>query len=265
MVARIFASCLLGALLLAAASPARAVDELHLPWDNCITDGGAQNKVFACDANTGTEVLVASYRLDSGLQGVTGMDAVISIATLGNPVPDWWQFFNRGSCRQPSLSMSFSGAPGSNCVDLWSGFALGGVTGYRTYTTPIPTPAPLFARITASFGVAEAHVFDVPAGAEVFAFRLAIDHARTMGSPSCAGCSPAICLAWAEANLTRGVGVGDRRILGSRTPDNGSNVTWQTGAVATTRSDCCNYAYVYCQSVTPAQNRTWGTIKSLYR
>ena len=45
------AACALLALGLAPAAPAG--DELYLRWDNCLGDGGAYNKTFACDTNSG--------------------------------------------------------------------------------------------------------------------------------------------------------------------------------------------------------------------
>jgi hypothetical protein len=47
-------------IALGVSSPASA-GALNLRWNECWGDGGVQNRVFACDRNTGSEVLVASF------------------------------------------------------------------------------------------------------------------------------------------------------------------------------------------------------------
>jgi hypothetical protein len=110
----------------------------------------------------------------------------------------------------------------------------------------------------------------VPAGQEHFALLIRIDHARTTGSPTCAGCAEPVCIGWGSTQVTVVPGTGSNfNIIGSGTPNNGSNVTWQPGGAATTIGSCppnrnCE-TYVLCQSVTPTRVPTWGSIKTLYR
>ena len=113
--------------------------------------------------------------------------------------------------------------------------------------------------------------FTAQAGQEVFAFQLRINHARTTGLGACSGCSEPICISWSWGGILRPQDSGfGASIMGSDTPNNGSNVTWQTGAVASTQGTCrlppahCG-TFVLCESVTPSRTPTWGTIKSLYR
>jgi hypothetical protein len=256
-----FASSLL--LLFATVSRAHAGDELYLRWDNCIGDGGVYNRTFACDTNLGAETLVGSFRLDQDLAEMTSIQAYLAISTL-DPInlPSWWTF-GTGQCRLANaLSARFNPPPAStNCLDGWAGRAVGGVS----WTLQYPYNE---ARIGIVAAMPAPASFAALAGQEVYAFTVSISHARTVGLGSCAGCSAPACIAFGHAGLS-GPSFTHPWIVGSATPKNGSNVTWQSGAVATTSGTCQPYgnctSHVICQSETPARGHTWGAIKSLYR
>ena len=76
--------------VLAAASPVSA-SQVKFRWDQCFGDGGVQNKTFACTANTGTDVVVASFVPDVPLLGVGGIESRVDIAFGGAAVPAWWR------------------------------------------------------------------------------------------------------------------------------------------------------------------------------
>jgi hypothetical protein len=250
-------------LALGPISAAHAGNEIYLRWDNCLTDGGTYNRVFACDTNSGTEVLVGSFRLDEAVAQASGLSAIIHLASPGYPtLPAWWSLRPAG-CRPGSLTASFTPpATSTACVDRWQGMGIGGVS-YEDGGN--------VGRILVLAAVPAGSEFAIPAGQEIFAFQLRINHARTVGAGSCAGCSAPVCIGWGEARITpSATGV---CIMGVDTPDNGSNVTWQPGGVATTNGachpiqGCCGplITNVSCFSATPALDRTWGSIKTLYR
>lgn len=264
-------TCLGAALLLAVAAPAAfAANELYIRWDNCYGDGGVYNKAFACDVNTGVDYLVASYRLDQALDSVTGLEAGVSVASVSTTLPSWWEYKNAGSCRATSLSLVVSPpATASNCLDPWGGNAAGGIGQYQTNSSPIP-PGTNSALIRLVVAVPPQDTFSVPANREVFAFRLGISHTRTVGSPSCAGCDVPVCLGFSYGKLTRPVGAGDVFLSGVNTPANGSRATWQPGGAASSIGGGCAIGHVCtgwvtCEAATPVPDRTWGSIKSLYR
>ena len=252
-------------LALALVSDARAADELYLRWDNCIGDGGAYNKVFACDTNSGAEVLVGSFRLDSTTDRITGAQIVMDLASVGPQYPSWWGM-GGVNCRPLSSLQGIFARPSTStiCADPWLGLAVGGAS-----FAPLGGNS---ARIQVTVGMPQGFESTAQAGQEVFAFQLRINHARTTGLGACSGCSEPFCISWSWGGIMRNpVAVPSRvQILGSDTPNNGSNVTWQTGAVASTQGTChlppahCA-TFVLCESVTPNRTPTWGTIKSLYR
>ncbi len=243
---------------------AHAGDELYLRWDNCFGDGGVHNKVFACDTNAGIETLVGSFRLAATTDSVVSADIAVDLAPMGATLPSWWTLRTAAplGCRPASLGAVFSPpATSTTCLDPWT--PAGGVGGASQ-----DTPTANYARIRAVVGVPMPGAFTVAAGQEIFAFQLHINHARTVGSPTCSGCSDPMCIAWVRGDVVYKSTFVNLAIYGGDTPANGSNVTWQTGAVATTvhtTGDYFNDYYVECQSVTPARRSTWGSIKSLYR
>jgi hypothetical protein len=250
-------------LLLVAVSAAHAGDELYLRWGNCIGDGGVYNRTFACDTNLGVETLVGSFRLDQDLADMTSIQAYLAIATF-DPInlPSWWTF-GTGQCRPAyALTAGFNPpATSTNCLNGWAGLASGGVSwGLQ--------PPFNEARIGIIAALPAPASFAALAGQEVYAFTVFISHARTVGLGSCAGCGAPACIAFGHAGLSS-PSFNHPWILGSATPNNGSNVTWQSGAVATTSGTCQPYGNcttgVICQSETPARGHTWGSIKSLYR
>ena len=60
------ASCVAAVLVPLLVAPAFA--GVNLRWDQCFSDGGVQNKTFACNTNVGVERLVMSLVLDSDMR-----------------------------------------------------------------------------------------------------------------------------------------------------------------------------------------------------
>ena len=256
-----FGSSLL--LLLLTVSTAHAGDELYLRWDNCIGDGGVYNRTFACDTNLGVETLVGSFRLDQTFERMSYIQGYLEIASIDLNPPRWWLFpyFSNDPVCRPFSALTASSVPpasSTSCFDGWAGHAIASAAPRSQGSARISVIAALPAPST----------FTAPAGQEIYAFTVSISHARTVGLGSCPGCTTPVCIAFGHAGLG-GPDTIHPWIVGSATPNNGSNVTWQTGAVATTTGTCgpngpCG-TDVICQSETPARGHTWGAIKSLYR
>lgn len=270
MFSRPLAVLALGAALLVPAANASA-SELSLSWDRCFSDGNVHNKTFACNTNEGVEHLVGSYRLDEALPQVVGAEFFLDIVAQGGvTLPNYWQHHNTGTCRMSSLLVRPE--PSSalvHCLDLWNGRAAGGLAAYRTWTSINPPPSPDRARAFLVFGVPEADQYTAPAGEDVFLFDLQINHARTIGSPVCAGCDVPMCLTFTSLNLTRAAGMTNLRLPNGNTQGWKATVVWQGAQGAATTVTCnrfgiCEFGSI-CAIPTPVQNRTWGTLKSLYR
>ena len=111
------------------AGPATGEEGLNLSWDDCGSHG-ASNKAFACDTNTGEDVLVLSFKLSDDLVGFLGSQGYVDVR--GYPsLPDWWRFSEPppGSfqgCRGLVLSMdTMAGAcPTSFPNDVGGGYGI---------------------------------------------------------------------------------------------------------------------------------------------
>lgn len=230
----------------------------HVRWSACAADGGARVESFDCSTNAGTHEAVFTLVADEPIADITGVRALLlsedfcpcwavcsrtGSTTLFNVTP-WWQL-GPGQCRAGALSASIdftesSWTESGNCPDLWMGAG-------APYLYNLPT-------LSVSAGVqvvmdAEIHTdpgqhYAVEPGVEYHVLRFTLRNSRTTGAGSCLGCcgSMSFCpflYIWRGANRTE-VTI-DR-------PNEG--LGWRTNGT-------------YC--TTPAPNRTWGTVKQLYR
>jgi len=241
-------------LVLSFTPQARAAG-LFLRWNKCYGDGGAPNRTFACDINSGFELLAGGFALGTDLAQVSGNEVVIDLASSGSALPAWWQLKNAGTCRQPAMNMNFVYDPAQIvCVDWAQGSSAGGLGAYG-----IGARGPNTARIVAAIAVAPSQLQDLSGGEEYFAFNILISHTKTVGSGACAGCTTPVCLVLASINVTTPVLANNRKLSG---PGNGVDsdfVTWQGGAGVVVGGA------IGCPAATPTVRGTWGSVKSLYR
>ncbi|MBI5709541.1 MAG: hypothetical protein HZC42_04440 [Candidatus Eisenbacteria bacterium] len=222
----------LGALVPARAAGAQGI---NLAWDSC-GPSGVTNRDFACNANTGAENLVVSYTPPQLLLGpVDIISARIYIYAVDDTVvPSWW-LLQSGGCRSGAVSMT---------TDAGSDAAYCQQPPAPVDSSKVVYIAPDYYPNRSLLGAYE--VFHSPGasllpGTEYFGFRFAIDHAKTIGSDSCAGCSRRASLLLDEVNLV----VDQVQSVDVRTPLRQNVITWQYGLV-------------------PVRAKTWGQIKGLY-
>ncbi len=246
---------LLSGILLALTTSVALAGTLNVNYGGgCWSDGTPlAAKTFACNTNTGSFQFTASFIPTVAKTDWLGMTAIFDGHTLsGVDLPAWWQLSNTGSCRQASLSTSadFTGSPQVGCVDPFLGLAAGGIAAYQTTLFPAPypinVPAPNRFRLKVGYGIVVN--ITVPGdGTEYYAFRGTINYTKTVGTNSCAGCSTPLTMVLEEIGST-GETSGVERIT---MPAGNNCLTWQTGGPG-----CLE---------TPANNTTWGQVKSLDR
>jgi hypothetical protein len=182
---------LLAACLLALAAPASAEPGVSLAWgEQCWTDNPVDSRTFACDTNAGVEYATGSFELGEALPGFWWVEIIVDVCSGSNELPDWWQLWNAGSCRATSLS-AISGAASANCVSPWQGEVAGGIGAYQTLHYPPPVgdvPLPNAGRIKFGFVMMPEARPTLSRSVEYLAFRLAINHQKTVGDDACAGC-----------------------------------------------------------------------------
>ncbi len=229
------------ALLAVSASLASAAG-VNLAWNDC---GGPSVKTFACNSNSGNNFLFGSFVAPAGVSAMTANEIVIDLQSATSTVPAWWDFKNTGSCRTTALSISFDGttSAGGSCADYWNGQGAGGIGAYRTDLGANRR------RIVAVGAVPQAAAGPIDADTEYFSFRLGISNVKTAGTGACTGCSEPICLVLNTIKITQPVGVGDFSLSNAAVSNYAS---WQSQIPG-------------CPGTVPTQNRTWGSVKALYR
>ncbi len=178
--------------VLTAGSPVHATG-IALRWGSC---EGTANRNFACDASSGSEVLVGSFSPPSGIDELSGIQVYMRITSADGNVPSWWQMFNRGSCRQSSLSTSFDLRDETQCDDPWQGQAIGALARYK-----VDGSSGVDLWLVAAVPIAMIH--DVSPGRSYAAFKLVINHQRSSGAGACAGCSTPMCIKFEAIRLVQ--------------------------------------------------------------
>jgi hypothetical protein len=226
---------------------------MNLYWNDCSAGSVSTNKNFACNTNSGSQTLVASFDPPAGITRLVGSQATIAIGTASTPLASWWQLGPVG-CRAGSMSLSFD-FPAPQCADYWAGAANG------SFAFTLETGNPERARIDVSMGVSETAAGPVEPGTEYYLFKLILDRAGTVGAGSCGGCVDPACIVLVDVQLLQPAGTPGGNPMISN-PLTSNFVTWQGGAIG--GAGClCMADQSQCRDA--VQDRTWGAIKSLYR
>jgi hypothetical protein len=225
------------------ASLAMAQGGLSITYSNCNLASNT-DRTYPCTTDPPQTPVIAAFHLDAALTDFVGVDALVGLATPeGSPVPDWWKS-GSGECREGLIA-----AAGitllSGCTNPYAGTAGqgGGVSPNFVYDAQ-----PNHRRFTIAWARAEGG--NVNATTRYAGARLNIEGT---GADVCAGCAQPACLV---LQLVRVYGQGGTIIpLTDAGAGDNKSVTWNGGVVGGSG----------CPGETPARNRTWGQVKSLYR
>lgn len=240
---------------LLAMTAATASAQLHLSWDDC--NAGVLARTFACNTNSSPiapglngNFLVGSF-VSPGLVQLLGEDAFVKVESGVPTLPQWWSFtdFNAvyPACRaNTSLATTFGDGIGNGtCLDYFGSLTASGGTDFISHTRDLAEGSTYglgtnmgMIRMLGAVNVSNATA--VAAGEEHFAFTLRIRNDRTVGTPSCSGCTDGVTLTFDHLLLAQPAGVGD--------------------PVLTSSAHCD-----FNGGVTPTATKSWGAIKALYR
>lgn len=239
------AVALVSMLVAGTPSPTHAQAGMNLSWTDCGTFGVLQ-KNFACNTNAGSNMLVASVIAPAPLEHVNGMQASIEIQTNQAALSPWWHL-ESGGCRDGALVPNFNFTTGYiNCMDLWGGQAASKFSVFPGYGG-----APNRTRILVVCSVPEE--IAILDDSEYYAFSLALDRSKSVGSGACAGCTDGACIVLSYIKLTRLEIHGDVYVV---SPITRHYVQWQSGG---------NIGGNCPPMHTPVRASTWGSVKSMYR
>lgn len=248
--------CAPAILALLPALPAQA-GAVNLRWSACWGDGGTVNRQFACDTNSGSDLLVGSFSVPAPVTGVLTTVARVNLAFAGTSVPDWWQFRGTGACRSSGIGLSATPPAGATACADWADGGRDAVLVYRTGVFSANT-----AQLEVTSPVVPGAAFDLAPGHEYFAFTVILNHQKTVGAGPCAGCPLGACMGFMRVTLTRVSPAPDYLLSPSSSLD--QVVTWQGGA-GIAIPDFLGAGFTYCPGATPTRSSTWGAVKSLYR
>ena len=268
-----FAAVLAFVLAILPALALAQTTRLRLSWDHCAAEGYVADRSFACNTNTGEDVLVASAVLGDEVphESIAAFEAYIDIRATSQNLPDWWKA-SSGMCRANALLLQGANLVASPLCTPW----------YLADGNNTQEPLTVFQLQNGSDGVNASQIYfaaavpagfeiDFPYGSQEFVFaRVRVLRSKTTGPGSCSGCQIPVCIGLGVVALQR-LGQPNYAILGTTA----STVTWQ-GAYASSYQPVAPYTdgghyHPYhgnlgCASgPVPAQGRTWGMIKTFYR
>jgi hypothetical protein len=233
---------------------------INVAWNDCPAAGGIENVLFNCNVNTGNNALVVSFVPPIDLSDITGIQANVSIINEPTfsicdpippggpscypPLPSFWDM-QTGGCRGSSISTTpfFQVSPfdAGICQDMWQGQAVSGSV-YQ-----VNVGGSNWNRLQVVAAVPAGTPVSALASAESYAFRVQINHLKSTGTGTCEGCCTPVTLVCDYLQLQYNAGA-DQVTLTQ--PESRNWATWNTGNTA---------------CLTPTHNRTWGSVKALYR
>jgi hypothetical protein len=219
---------------------------VNLSWDDCsASTAGGLNKTSTCLSNSeGQKNCNGSYVLPADADALAGNDIVMDIITNSGSLPCWWNF--TVAPRTAGFGMNF-GTPCAQAFDYWGsvGTPAGGPGAFLMPTNAVPR-----VRIKAVVAIDANVAAPVPASTgEIYSYTFNLKHGATVGA--CTGCLTSACFV---LNLIRVTQVGFP-YFELTTASSRNFVLWQGGAVAPPG----------CPLAVPTQNKTWGSVKALYR
>lgn len=244
---------ILAGLSVASAGPsaAGATPGINLAWDECGA-AGTVDRAFACDVNTGGNVMIASFVAPAGINLFLGVEVVIDIKSSTDPLPDWWRMRNQtgqtGQCRNGAVVVSADFLANTVCTDPFGGQGAGGIGTYRV-GGPAPDADLSRVRLTMAFALAAGNEIPLTEGVEYYGAKVNILNSKTVGTGFCAGCDVPMSITLNGVNVAQPAGSPGGDVFVTD-PSINRSITWQGGAGAPPVSTSAT---------------TWGQVKSLYR
>ena len=251
---------LLTACLCVAAAPLAHAAGINLTWSTgtvgCWPEKLGSLATWSCDNETdGPWSFVASFKMDAAKTDFTGISVIIGGQAADPYLPNWWQVFNTGACRQNDLTLSadFTSALNLKCKDPFAGAAT--ITSVQFQTAAFPPPPPLNVPLPSRFRLKVLIQLPTPkslaAATEWYALRGTVDAGHTtVAQPLCSGCASTVYLGLVEIGV-----VGSSSSYKITQPLNSPCIGWQSWG-----DD-----FLCRNAATPVRNPTWGLVRTLYR
>ena len=239
------------ALLVSCAPAASAQGGLNLFVDHCGADGGLTRALFDCNSNAGNSVFIASIVIPADMPQFAATSAIFDVMIAAGTLPPWWQV-GTGQCRANAVVASYDPTtfpPSDNCPSIW-----GEIVPLQVQRIEVGIYGPGSFRLNSGAAVPVGSERSLVAdGTDRVVCRVIVQHAKTTGASACEGCRVGACILLNQMKLQQPAGVGDYTV----TYPNWNFIVGHNadGYLSSNGPDC----------TTPALNRTWGAIKSMYR
>jgi hypothetical protein len=217
------------------------------------TDCGtpSQAATTTCTSNSGTAmVLTGTAVVPYDKPNFVGTVGILDVQTALATVPDWWR---ADGCRgtAPFALVTDGTLSSTNCDQtFWDAAAPAG-NNINAQNT-VGGSRERFV-LGAVLYPSDVYTFTGDDATELLNFRFTVLKGKTVGTGSCAGCTQGACIVLNEIQLQGSTDLSEADYVHITQPLGGRNyVTFQAGAPT-------------CAGSTPTQNRTWGSVKALYR
>jgi hypothetical protein len=173
---------LLACLLLALTAPVALGGGLSLNWGTvCYTEAPASLRTFACDTNTGVAgIMTVSFKLDSTMSDMIGVEWTIEGESSTPTVPDWWQLGDAADCRaDTTFNSDYTVVATPTCADWTDG---------QGFIAPNYTWSGNKVTIAMGTAIDASAPFYALAGQEYYAGGVTILNRQPAGEGACTGC-----------------------------------------------------------------------------
>lgn len=202
-------------------APMASAGAVNFFWNDCLGDGGATNKNFACTESSDIVQAVGSFFLENPMSDFNALEITIDLCADPGAVPSWWTFEPvSGACHDHSLSMSFdfSALRNQTCIDPFGMPAIGSlanyaVSGSRARAVGIASIDPNDAR-------------PLEASVEYYGVQLRLKEDRATGTDACPGCGTPVILILTNI---RALGVSEASHEDCSHPQTSQVITWNNG------------------------------------
>lgn len=230
---------------------------VNLSWADCNAQfGTGLNQTAICTSNTtSAKNLYGTYCLPVGgtQSGLVGNDIAMDI-TVPAGLPCWWNFTvaprNAGYGMNYGAVCADAGAAG--IFDYWgtiAGGPSGGVTAIPL-SPPGGCPGCARVRIIGTVAIDASAAVPVPDAVEIYSFTFQLKYNATVGA--CTGCTTAACFNLINLQVTQTANIPIQLF----SPSSRQFATYAGGALIVGGG---------CNAAVPTTNKTWGSVKALYR
>jgi len=204
----------------------------------------------ACTSNSGAAFVAFGSAVVPPVtkSAFVGAMSVIDVQTSLANIPDWWR---ADGCRgSAAYGLVTDGTMGGTCATLWDNVAPAG-----NNITAVPFvggPARVRFLLGAVLSATDAYDFIGDGSSELSVFKWTVLRTKSVNTGLCAGCATGACVVLNEVQLQ---GLNDHsadEYIHITNPLQSNAITYNAGAPS-------------CSGSTPTQNRTWGSVKALYR